>query len=99
MGKSMIEYAAIISLSVIFINFLFQDGEILGSVGGWLTRVLPEPLHQPVFECAACMTPYYGAAIMLLNNQFDFLTLLAASGMSAVYVTFTASKTNDTDNE
>jgi hypothetical protein len=62
----MIEPVLIISFMVFAIWYTMQPGEIFGKLGDWLERNLPEVLHSPVFDCAICMTPWYGSAIYWL---------------------------------
>lgn len=94
----MLEKALIVSLIVIFIHLTFQEGEIFGSVGKRLARLLPVKLHKPVFSCPICMTPWWGSLIIFVASItgievfqgihfWDWLFILAiGAGISTVYV-------------
>lgn len=56
-------HGVIIGLVVLCIHYTYQDGEIFGWFGNWFSHHLPEKIHQPVFECNVCMTPWYGSAV------------------------------------
>lgn len=94
----MLENALIVSLIVIFIHLMMQDGEIFGFIGKWFKQNLPERIHKPVFSCPICMTPWWGSIVMAVAvvcgigmfqhiGLWHWLFILAiAGGISTVYV-------------
>lgn len=74
-----------IFLLVLSVWYTMQPGEIFGRLGLWLGEHLPKQIHQPVFECNVCMTPWYGSIIYWLvygNSVIDWLiTVFSAMGM------------------
>lgn len=62
----MIEKIIIIALIVFAIWYSMQEGEIFGWLGAWFERVLPGWMHNPVFACFICMTPWYGTGLYFL---------------------------------
>lgn len=62
------------SLMVIAIWRTMTPGHIFDWLGDWLQRILPEPIHKPVFDCPVCMYPYYGTPIWLLILNADPVT-------------------------
>jgi hypothetical protein len=106
----MIEQALAVSLFVVFIHLTFQDGEIFGFIGNYLSQNLPEKLHKPVFDCPICMTPWWGSLVMgvgaitgvELFQGIDFWTwlfiLAIAAGISTWYVKWTPKDEIDVTN-
>lgn len=63
----MTEKIFIISLIVFAIWYTMLPGEIFGKLGLWFSKHLPDKLHGPVYECAVCMSFWYGTIIYWLN--------------------------------
>jgi hypothetical protein len=65
-----------------------QEGEIFESLGKFLEKHLPKKLHQPVFECNVCMTPWYGSVMYWIiygHGWEDWLfTIFMAMGLQIV---------------
>lgn len=84
----MIEQALIISLLVLSIHYTMQEGEIFGGLGRWFENNLPYQIHQPVFDCNVCMTPWYGSVIYVLiwgvNWQWP-VVIIVAMGFGIMY--------------
>lgn len=59
----MIEKSLIIALLVLSIHYTMQEKEIFGRLGDWFEDHLPEAIHKPVFDCAICMSPWYGSIL------------------------------------
>lgn len=75
----------IIALIIDAIHYTLMDGEIFGWLGKWLYETLPEWLHEPVFYCNICMTPWYGSLLMLAIWQtWCWWIVLAAMGLNVV---------------
>jgi hypothetical protein len=81
----MLTQSLIISLIVLSIHYTMQEGEIFAMLGDWFNNNLPEKIHQPVFECNVCMTPWYGSVIYVLiwgvNWQWP-VVVIAAMGIN-----------------
>lgn len=56
---------------------LFQKGMLLGVVGDWLWKRLPEMVCKPLFQCMPCMASIYGTAFYLLSPLSANLPLWA----------------------
>lgn len=84
----MITEALIISLLVLSIHYTMQEGEIFGALGKWFENTLHYQIHQPVFECNVCMTPWYGSVIYVLiwgvNWQWP-VVVIVAMGLNIIY--------------
>ena len=84
----MIEKIVIISLLVFAIHYTMQEDEIFGWLGEWFYKVLPDKLHDPVYDCVVCMCFWYGSIIYWLlwrENIIDWLvTVIAAMGLNAI---------------
>lgn len=59
----MIEKIIIASLETFAVWYTLQEGQIFGAFGAWLKKVLPEEVHNPVFDCPICMGFWYGGTI------------------------------------
>jgi hypothetical protein len=81
-------YGLGISLCVVFIQYTMRDGEVFGFLGRIFSKHLPELIHNPVFACPVCMTPWYGTGLMFLYGNFNWFALACACGWSVCYVTF-----------
>lgn len=84
----MIEHAFIISLIVLAIHYTMQDGEIFGKLGNWFANHLPHAIHQPVFDCNVCMTPWYGSALYVIIYGMNWqwpVVVIAAMGLNVLY--------------
>lgn len=92
----MIQHIVLISLSVFAIHYCLQSGEIFGSFGDWLRKILPEKLHNPVTDCPVCQAPWYGALIYWLffpGPIEDFvLTIICSLGLNAIILKMTPDK-------
>ena len=62
----MIEKLLIISLLVLSVWYTLQEDQVFGKLGDWMEDYLPEAIHKPVFDCAACMCPWYGSLLYWL---------------------------------
>lgn len=102
----MIEKVLIISLLVLSIHYVYQPGEIFGRLGRWLEGNLPYQLHQPVFDCNICMTPYYGTVLYWiiygwwLNTaswQEWLIVIIGAMGINIVINRWTPEKEEKKD--
>lgn len=93
----MIEQALILSLLIIAIWYSMQPDEIFGRLGGWLSDVLPLSIQNPVFDCPACMTPWYGSLLywVLPWQEFELndanikwwpAVVLVAMGLNVVII-------------
>jgi hypothetical protein len=85
----MIEKIIIIALLVNAIHYVMQPGEIFSFIGAVLSDNLPEVLHNPVFDCNVCMTPWYGTALYFLIPwphcwQDWLVVVIAAMGLNVV---------------
>lgn len=84
----MIEHSLIIAFIVLAIHYTMQDGEIFGKLGNWFANNLPHAIHQPVFDCNVCMTPWYGSAMYVaiwgVNWQWP-VVVIAAMGMNVLF--------------
>lgn len=98
----MVEAAFIISLLVLSIHYTMQEGEIFGGLGKWFSNNLPYAIHQPVFECNVCMTPWYGSLIYVLiwgvNWQWP-VVVIAAMGLNIIYNRINVSSLKDEEDE
>lgn len=87
----MIEKVFICSFIVFAIWYSMQEGEIFGRLGRWLEN-LPEWMHNPVFDCPVCMTPWYGTVIYWIvwggSVKEWLVVIIAAMGLSAIIVKF-----------
>jgi len=84
----MIEAAVIISLLVLSIHYTMQEGEIFGGLGKWFEKTMPHQLHQPLFECNVCMTPWYGSVLYVLIYGVSWqwpVVIITAMGLSILY--------------
>jgi hypothetical protein len=61
-----IAQAFIIAAFIQCIWYVMQQGEIFGALGNWFNKTLPDQLHNPVFACPVCMTPWYGSILYWL---------------------------------
>lgn len=81
----MLAASLIIALIVLSIHYTMQEGEIFSKLGDWFNNNLPEQIHQPVFECNVCMTPWYGSIVYVLiwgvNWQWP-VVVIAAMGVN-----------------
>lgn len=88
----MIEKVIIISLIVFAIHYVMMEGEIFGFLGDWLAKVLPDRLHNPVFECVVCMAGIYGIMLYWLiwaGSVKEWLVVnVAAIGLNSILVKF-----------
>lgn len=77
--------AITIFLLVLSIWYTMQPGEIFGKLGLRFSQNLPKQLHQPVFECNVCMTPWYGSVLYWLLYGYGvvdwLITVIAAMGL------------------
>jgi hypothetical protein len=87
----MIEQILIISFWVFAIHYTMQHGEIFGWIGDWFSEVLPEKLHNPVFDCEVCMCPWYGSFLYIIMwkptwHEFGIalIVVIAATGLNAI---------------
>lgn len=75
----------VIFLLVLSVWYTLQPGEIFGKLGLWLSQNIPKQLHQPVFECNVCMTPWYGSVLYWLLYGYGvvdwLITVIAAMGL------------------
>lgn len=83
------EIVLIIALFVQAIHYTMQEGEIFAALGDWFYKHLPKKIHQPVFDCPVCMTPWYGTAIYFIlpgpESFFGWLVaVIPAMGLQAV---------------
>lgn len=78
----------IIALIVFAIHFTLQQGEIFGKFGDALYDNLPEKMHDPVFNCPVCMTPWHGTLIYWLIFGYGvedwLITVVSAMGLVVV---------------
>lgn len=92
----MIEAAFIISLLVLSIHYSMQEGEIFEGLGKWFSNHLPYQIHQPVFECNVCMTPWYGSVLYwvipwhkanlpVATIELWPVVIIAAMGLGIIY--------------
>lgn len=96
----MLEHAAIISLIVLSIWYVFQEGEIFGALGTWLYNNLPNKIHPAVFECNVCMTAWYGSAIYLILYGINWqwpVVVISAMGMNIVINKWSPDKDGSVD--
>lgn len=84
----MITEAFIIAMLVLCIWYTMQSGEIFSFIGTVLSDNLPYKLHNPVFDCNVCMTPWYGTALYWLifrHNWIEWLIVVfTAMGINIV---------------
>lgn len=75
-----------IAMIVQIIWYSMQDGEIFGFIGNFLQEKLPTKLHNPIFDCPVCMTPWYGTIIYWIiwhNNIKEWIiVVLIAAGIN-----------------
>lgn len=62
----MLEHALIIALLVLSVWYTLQEGEIFGKLGEFFSKHTPSFMHQPLYECNVCATPWYGSALYWL---------------------------------
>lgn len=62
----MLERATIIAMLVLSIWYTMKEGEIFEVLGNWFEHNLPSVVHQPVFACPVCMSPWYGSLLYIL---------------------------------
>jgi hypothetical protein len=62
----MIVKLIIIAIIVLSIWYTMQEKQIFARLGDWFEDHLPEAIHKPVFDCAICMTPWYGTLLYWL---------------------------------
>lgn len=84
----MLEKIIIISVIVYAIYYTMLPGEIFGKLGEWFERNLPHQIHPALFECNACMSPWYGSIIYLAVWGTSWIEWLAcaigALGVNAI---------------
>lgn len=84
----MLVHSVIISLIVLAIHYTMQYGEIFGKLGNWFANNLPPSIHQPVFDCNVCMTPWYGSVLYVIiygvNWQWP-IVVISAMGLNVLY--------------
>lgn len=83
----MLEHAFIIFLLVLAIWYTLQEGEVFGKLGSWFEQHTPEIIHQPLYSCNVCMTPWYGSLLYIfiygLNTNL-IIVVLCAMGFQVV---------------
>lgn len=62
----------ITSLFIFGVNCVFSDGFILGPIGNWMERKLPNWLYLPLVGCPSCQSSIWGTLFFFVMNQFDF---------------------------
>jgi len=96
----MLESAVIISFLVLSIHYTMQEGEIFGALGTWFYKHTPEKLHQPLYDCNVCMSPYYGSVLYVLiygvNWQWP-IVVITAMGINAAINKLSPDKDNEID--
>lgn len=93
----MIEQALIISLLVLAIHYTMQEGEIFEGLSKWFEKTMPYGIHQPLFECNVCMTPWYGSVLYVLIYGVSWqcpVVVITAMGLNIIY-----NRVNVTGNE
>ena len=89
----MLEMSIIIALIVLVIHASMWEGMIFEKVGVILYTLLPDFLHNPVYKCVICMTPWYACVICLLLQRFSTVhhttftyvaIILAATGINVL---------------
>lgn len=92
----MIEKILIVSFIVFAVHYVLQEGEIFGWLGDLLTKILPDKLHDPFFECVVCMAGIYGAAVYWIiwhGSVKEWLVInLSAIGLNAIINQLTPDK-------
>lgn len=77
----MLEHSLIIALLVLSIWYTLQEGEIFGKLGIWLNNHTSSAIHQPLFDCNVCMTPWYGSLLYIsiygVNIQWPIVVICA----------------------
>lgn len=84
----MLEIIIIIAIIVFAIWQTMQEGHIFHRLGVWFENHLPEWMHNPVFACPICLTPWYGSVLYWLiwgNSIFEWIVcVIAAMGLNSV---------------
>ena len=90
----MIEKILITSFCVFAIWYTMQPGEIFGFVQDWFAPLTPK-LKDPIFDCAACMSPWWGSGVYWLVWglwlktacwQEWLLTVICTIGFNAIII-------------
>jgi hypothetical protein len=85
----MLQQSLIISLSVMAIWAVFQEGMIFGIIQTWFAP-LNNNLKKILYDCPVCMIPYSGSVIYCLlfhvSIQDWIITIVVAMGMSTIFV-------------
>jgi len=89
----MLSNGIIIALIILFIHGCTWTDMIFDRPASWLRMRLPEWITKMLFDCPACMSPYYGTLIIYIADRYkvgDFsfqpvpviLTVLVAGGVN-----------------
>lgn len=91
----MITMALIIALAVLFLHSTTWEGMIFHKVSVVLNEA-PDWVKKPLFDCPICMTPWWGAIMIIageLTGQLpcigylrEFAVLFAAAGMNVIFI-------------
>jgi hypothetical protein len=85
----MLEISFIIAFVVLFLHATTWEGMIFSFIPEFFYDA-PAWVRKPIFECPICMTPWYGAFIMIAsdyypaNNFQPFIVLFVAGGINVI---------------
>lgn len=69
-----------------------QEGEIFQIVGDWLFNKLPKRLHNPIFECPACMVFWHGTYLYWIiwgKSVLEWIVVVISGvGLNAIIIKF-----------
>lgn len=83
----MLEHAFIIALLVLAIWYTMSEGEIFAGLGRWFENNTPSFMHQPLFDCNICMTPYYGSLLYIFIYGINWewpIVVICAMGVNVM---------------
>lgn len=87
----------LITFTVLFLHVTTWEGMIFGNMEQWLRlNYLPSYIRKPLYDCPICMTPWWGAFIILIGEYshsipcygffIEVLILFAGAGLNTLLI-------------